>query len=418
MLCGVVALVVTTTFGPPATAQGPADTLRLAEALATAAAANPMLAATRLRADAAAARAPQAGAWPDPQVAFGLMNRPLRGFGTDEPMTMNTIQLTQMVPWPGTLGFGEVRQRALAGAARLDAAEAERQLLARVTAVYADLAATDRSLAIMDRTRDLLRDFLRVSQARYGVGEAVQQDVLQAQVAVARMTEDLTVMEQERTATAARLNGLLGRGATALVPALELPPPGAALPGADSLVTLAAARRPALRASRERVRAAEAGARQARRALYPDVMVSLSYGQRPRFDDMVSFMVGVSIPLWAGRRQLPLRREMDAMREAEDAMAREVATETFALLTELRAEAERARALADLYQTSILPQARAAVEAALSAYRVGRADYMTLVDSEMTVNRYDIELVRLAARWQGAAAAVAALVASDDGGDR
>ncbi len=402
----------------PVAAQQPTDTLRLAEALALAREANPMLAAARLGADVARARAPQAGAWPDPQLVFGLMNRPLAGFGTDEPMTMNTIQLTQMLPWPGKLGFGEARRQALADAAQLDAAEAERQLLARVTGVYADLAAMDRSLTIMSRTRELLRDFFRVSQAMYGVGGAVQQDVLQAQVAVARMTEDITVMEQERVAMAARLNALLGRDATVPIPGLELRPPGMELPSPDSLMVLASASRPALQAARERVRAAEAGSRQARRELYPDVMVSVGYGQRPQFDDMVSLMVGVSIPLWAGSRQLPMRREMDAMRATEDAMARDLTNETFAMLTELRAEAERARALADLYATAILPQARAAVDAALSAYRVGSADYMTLVDSEMTVNRYEIELVRLAARWQRATAQVAALVAGDTGGDR
>jgi outer membrane protein TolC len=68
-----------------------------------------------------------------------------------------------------------------------------------------------------------------------------------------------------------------------------------------------------------------------------------------------------------------------------------------------------------LYQSSILPQARAAVEAALSAYRVGRVNYMTLVESEMTVNRYEIELVRLAAAHHQAAAEIEALVGGEGG---
>jgi outer membrane protein TolC len=112
-----------------------------------------------------------------------------------------------------------------------------------------------------------------------------------------------------------------------------------------------------------------------------------------------------------------MRREMEAMRATEDAMARDLASETYAMLTELRAEAERARRLTALYERDILPQARAAVEAALSAYRVGTADYMTLVESEMTVNRYETELVRLAAAWQRATAAIEALTGAD-GGDR
>jgi cobalt-zinc-cadmium efflux system outer membrane protein len=391
------------------------DTLRLAAAVALAREANPALSAARLRADAAADRVSQAGAWPDPQLAFGLMNRPLWGFGTDEAMTMNTIQLTQTLPWPGTLGFGKARARALASAQRLDADELERQLVAETRAAYAELAAMDRVLVIMRRTRDLLRDLLEVSQTRYAVGATPQQDVLQAQVAIARMTEDITVVEQRRVAGAARLNALLGRDATVPIGGLELSPPGPPLPAADSMMRLAANHRPALLAARDRVAAAEDGYRAARRQLYPDLMISATYGQRPQFGDMGSLMVGLSLPLWAGSRQLPLRRELDALRTAADAAARDRANETFAQLTELRAEAQRARDLADLYTTAVLPQARAAVDAALSAYRVGQVEFTTLIASELTVNNYDIELVRLAAQYHGAVARVVALLGVDLG---
>lgn len=394
---------------PPMQRRMPTDTLRLDSAVALARRANPGLTAMRLRADAAAARVPQAGAWMDPELSVGLMNRPLSGFGADEPMTMNQVQLRQMIPWPGKLGSRQRSMDAMARGSELDAAETEARLVARVTAVYAGLAATDRSLTILERTRDLLRDFLRVTEARYAVGDGLQQDVLQAQIAVAQVTEDLTVMRQGRIAAAARLNALLGRDATVPVAALELPPAGAPLPPVDTLLARATARRPALAAAAARVEAADAAYRAARRELYPDFMVSVGYGQRPAFDDMVSLMVGVTLPLWAGSRQLPARREADAMRAAEEAEHLNLANETFAELTELRAEAERARTLAELYVTSILPQARAAVEAALSAYRVGQVDYMTLVENEMTVNRYEIALVNLSAAWHRAVAGIEAL---------
>jgi outer membrane protein TolC len=56
------------------------------------------------------------------------------------------------------------------------------------------------------------------------------------------------------------------------------------------------------------------------------------------------------------------------------------------------------------------------VESALSAYRVGSVDYMTLVENEMTVNRYEIEIVRLAAEYHRARAEIEALVGGDAGG--
>jgi outer membrane protein TolC len=394
------------------------DTLRLEQAVALVRQDNPRLQASRLMADAAAERISPAGAWSDPTLSFGLMNRPLDGFGTDEPMTMNSIQLSQRFPWPGKLGFAQERAERLADAQALDALELERQLVARVKSVYFRLAFMDRSLTVMRETRDLLRDFLDVSSTRYAVGEGIQQDVLQAQVAVARMTEDITVVEQDRVALTARLNALLGRPATVSVDAVVLPGPAAELPTVDSLLARAAGERPALAAARQRALAAEAGYRSARRQLYPDLTVSLGYGQRPQFTDMASIMVGVSVPIFAGSSKLPLRRELAAEQAAREAQEQDLYNETFAQITELRAEAERAIRLVRLYDQAILPQAEAAVESAFSAYRVGQVDYMTLVENEMTVNRYEIESLRLTAEFQRALAELEALVGGPIGGSQ
>jgi cobalt-zinc-cadmium efflux system outer membrane protein len=129
-------------------------------------------------------------------------------------------------------------------------------------------------------------------------------------------------------------------------------------------------------------------------------------------------MIGVSLPIWAGSRQLPLRREMQARESAAEARARDLYNETFAQLAEQRAQGMRAAALSRLYATAVLPQARAAVEAALSAYRVGRVNYLTLVDDQMTVNRYAIESVRLTAEYDAAVARIDALIGAGVGGAR
>jgi outer membrane protein TolC len=337
------------------------------------------------------------------------MNRPIDGFGTGVQMTMNSVQLSQRFPWPGKLGFAEERARRLSEAERFSASEVELQLLARVKSVYFQTAYVDRAILIMEDTRELLRGFLDVSSTRYAVGEGLQQDVLQAQVAVAQMTEDITVMRQNRLALSARLNALLGREASIPIGPLELGEELPAIGSVDSLIQRAVAARPALRAAQERTRAAAAGYRAARRAVYPDFTVTLGYGERPQFVDLATVMVGVTIPLWAGARQLPLRREMAAIKSMEEARERDLYNETLASIAELHAEAQRARNLLALYADAILPQAQASVESALSAYRVGRVDYLTLIQNELTVNRYEIETVRLRSEYHRAKAELEAL---------
>jgi len=377
-----------------------------------------MLQAERLRAAAAREAVAPAGAWADPQLTLGLMNRPVSGFGAAEPMTMNSLTLTQMVPWPGKLGAAREREDRLAAAAGFDADEAEARLVAEVRSVYYETAFMDRALAIMDDTRRLLRSFLDVSASMYRVGTGRQQDVLQAQVSVARMTEDLTAMTQGRRAMAARLNAMLDRPADVPVGALELPEADSALWSAERLLAAAESGRPVLHAAEARRDASDAGVRAAAREIWPDLMVAVGYGQRPQFGDMATVMVGVSLPVFAGRRQRPMQREQEAMLRMEEARLRALRVETHARLVELSAEAERARALGALYESSVLPQARAAVEASLSAYRVGSVDFMTLVDNQMTVNRYRVARVRLAADYARAVAGIEALLGGIEGSDR
>lgn len=407
----VVGLVATLGVGIPVlAAQAPADTLRIAEAIAIARRDSPFLLAARSGAVAAAERVGPAGALPDPVLSFALMNRPINGFGTDEPMTMNQVQLSQDLPWPGTLSAMRREAGSQAEAQSHAAAEIEAALLAEVLDRYFTLAATDRTLVILERNRDLLRDFFAVSTSRYEVGQAPQQDLLQAQVAVATMTEEIIALAQQRRANAARLNALLGRGAEEMIPAVELPPLGETPPSIDSLMVIAGEQRPAIRAAGARRRAAAAGIEVARRERYPELMLGAAWSQRPAYDDMASLMVGIRLPVRPGSRQQPRVREMEAMAAEADAAALDLTNRTWADLVEARAAVERARALGALYATAILPQATAAVEAALSAYRVGQVDYSTLVESQMTVNRYQIALVQITAEYHQAVTRIDALL--------
>ena len=66
---------------------------------------NPRLEAARQMAAAAAARVDPARTLQDPQVQFGLMNRNLPGFGLQDPLGMNQVQVMQMLPIAGQLGL-------------------------------------------------------------------------------------------------------------------------------------------------------------------------------------------------------------------------------------------------------------------------------------------------------------------------
>jgi cobalt-zinc-cadmium efflux system outer membrane protein len=114
-------------------------------------------------------------------------------------------------------------------------------------------------------------------------------------------------------------------------------------------------------------------------------------------DHMVSLMLGFRLPIWAGSRQLAMRRETRAMRDMAAADLAAMAATTRGRVAELDAEVHRDRTLLQLYRTTVLPQAGATVGSALTAYRVGGVDFMTLLDARMSENRYRQEIARLEA---------------------
>jgi outer membrane protein TolC len=369
--------------------------------------ASPRIAAANALAAAAEARIAPARRPPDPQLQFGLMNRSLPGFGLSDPLGMNQIQLMQMVPFPGKLGLAGRVAAERAGAQRERSAEVGWDTRARAAMEFYEIYRLDRSIAVAQETLRLLRDLGETARTMYGVGQGQQADVLRAQVEIARMDEEITRMQVERVAAAARLNALLDRGADQVVGPPVLPRFPDSLPPLETLTAEAQAGRPMVKAGEADVRSAEAGVRLARREIWPDLTLGVQYGQRPMpegTDHMISLMVGVTVPVFAGSRQLAMRREAEAMRLMASADLEGMRADTRGRVAELYAAVQRSRRLAELYRGTILPQSRATVTSSLSSYRVGAIDFSTLLDNQMTVNRYRQELYQLNAE-QGQALA-------------
>ena len=404
----------------PAPSAGP---LRLADVYRELEARSPRVRAAQAAAQAAEARIGPARRPPDPQIQFGLMNRDLPGFGLNEPLGMNQVQVTQMVPIAGKLGLAARAARAQAAAAGYRATDALWEQRARAAGLFYDLYQTDRSLEVAQETQQLVRQLAGIAGAMYRVGAARQADLLRAQVEVSRMTEEIVRMQAMREGQAAQLNALLDRPATDSVPTPELPAMPEALPPADSLVALALLQRPELHAGEQDVAAAAAAEQRARREIWPDLEVGVVYGQRGMpeggTDRMMSFMLGFSVPIWAGSRQGQMRQEAGAMRRMAEADLGAMQAETRARVVELAAAIRRSDRLSRLYRDTVLPQAAATVTSALAAYQVGQVDFMTVLDNQMAVNRYRTELITLEAEGGRALAELEMLLAAPltDAGD-
>lgn len=373
----------------------PTARIALGDMYRQARAANPRAEAARELASAAQARVPGAKLPPDPELQIGWMNYTLPRFSPMDPLGMTQLQLMQMVPVAGKLGLSGRIAQAQANAAADRARDVDWDVRAQTAMAFYDLYATDRALEVSRQTLRLLHDVLKIAEAMYRVGEGRQADVLRAQVEIARMVEDTVRMTTMRTGMAARLNALLNRGADVGVASPALPVFPESVTPLGTLLAESQTARPMVQAAQRDVEAANAQASLARRELWPDLTVGLQYGQRGSAmgtERMGSLMIGASVPVFAGSRQLRMREEAAAMRRMAEADLAAMRAATRGSVAEAYANLVRARNLAALYRTTIIPQAEATVASALAAYRVGSVDFMTLLDDRMTVNEYRQQL--------------------------
>ncbi len=384
--------------------------LTLKEVLALAESRNPRLRAALHQVQASRAMEPEAGTLPDPMFEVGVMNLALPEFSADMPASMApSFQLTQHFPLAGKRGLRQVMAGQATKALQAGSQETWWQVRREASGAFFTLYQVDRQIEVMSETLDLLRDFETVARSLYAAGSGRQADVLRATVEVARMDAEIQRMQAMRKAGAASLNALLDRPADTPVPTPSLPALPLGVPELQTLTQWAQETRPRLLAMSLGVEQAETMEELAKRSIWPDITVGIQYGLGRMAGDYKSMggaMVGFGLPIHAGKRQYAARDEALAMRLSAEAGLEDARAEIGAEIAMEVAELDRSRSLLALYREDILPQARATVESALNAYRAGTVDFMTLVDAQMAVNRFQGEYFALVSSYGTSLAAL------------
>ena len=414
-----LALFATTTAGAGAATPVALDP-QLRGLLAEALQSNPEIRAARNEAEAARQRVAPAGALDDPMLEAGLINVPTDSWRLNrEDMTMKMLGLAQRLPFPGKRALRrEVAERD-AETAEQGYRETVNRVAREVKLAYLDLALALESVRLLKDTTLVLEQFLRIVESRYSVGQGAQSDVFKAQTQLAKMQEELLRMERERPVMEAELAKLVGRSGTPQFAAL-LPSMGELRLDLEALRETALRQRPQLLALRSVIEKNSASIELARKEYSPDFDVRLQYGQREsmldgtRRPDMVSVMVAINLPIWGKEKVDPRVAEARSMREQAQSMYQAQQNEAFAKLRQQGAIAEQSRQSAVLYDTAILPQARLAVESALSAYRVNRVDFLTLLDSQMSLLNFGIGRAAAAVNLNKALAEIVLLTGAQE----
>ena len=372
-------------------------------AVATAVQENPGLDELRQRMQAAAAVPSQVGSLPDPRISVGAVNVPIDTFALDqEPMTQLLVGITQPLPYPGKLGLRRQMAESEAAAAVESMQEAQLRLVRDVRNTWWELFYLDRAADTVARNRELLGQLVDVARVKYEVGRGLQQDVLLAQVELARLHELAIQIDGLRATTTARMNALLAQPSETL---LVLPATASTalpeVPDQAQLEAQAEESRAWIAQAQHQLDAASAAQELARKEYFPEFGLSASYGWRDGRNadgsqraDFASVMLSVSVPLFASAKQDQLVAQRRAERAARERALADARNRVRADIAAALADYQRVREELMLLDTGILPQTGQAVASMLAGYQVNKVDFLTLIRTQITLYNQEMQ------RWR------------------
>lgn len=377
-----------------------AQTLTYDQALRVAIANAPGVVAGQAGVTAAQSDARAAGSLPDPRLSVGIDNYPVSGppsFSlTRDDMTMGRVGLQQDLTNLAKRHAAQAQARAAIATAEASQVNKLRGVRLGTGQAWIDLAYAERRLVAINVILRSLRVLPSATRAAVAAGTVRPGQTIGTDQAIAALEDrrdELLAAVARARAMLARWTGVSAPQVAGELPALELTPARlrAALPQHPDIISADAG-----------VRRAEADVDAARAEKRPDWGVELAYQRRdPRYGDMVSAGVSMSLPLFARSRQNPriaARQSAQAQAEAErEETRRALAADLEAGLADHQMHHSQWQRARDV----LLPLARKRAELETASYSAGRASLADAIEAKTVLA--DAELTALDREAQVAA---------------
>ena len=370
---------------------------------------NREILAAQKKYEAARQRPSQASSLPEPTVSLGYTSNgaPYPGAGLGRDVTSNAgIMISQEMPFPG--------KQKLRGEIAAKQADAEFQeyltvrlsVTSRLKQAYHELHHAAVGITFIARYQELLQSILRVSEARYATGKSAQQDIFKAQTQFSVFQTQLLRYQQEQRSKQIEINALLNRPLEGTIEAPLDMAPGELPATLEQMLAHARTAAPMLAREQKNIERNELAANLARKDYDPDYTLTGGYFNQGAMPPMYQFRVDFKLPAYFWRKQRAAVTEQEfAVAEARHSYE----ATSVAIQARIRDDytlAETARKLVDLYENSVIPEAKLALESSLASYQAGSLDFvsvfsnfMNVVDNELMyheeVMQFHVALARL-----------------------
>lgn len=307
------------------------------------------------------------------------------GAGSDGTGSPYEVTLTQDVEWAGQRGLRIGAARHGLARASFEVRNAGRLLLADASVAYHRAIAAQRRLALATEVLGLNERLLGAVRTQLREGEISTLEGNLAEIEVGRARARVLGAQREATSAELELKRLSGLGPDSPLRLADTAPAESVLAGpdahmldTDSLVALALARRPDVRARAAATREAETLGALARREAIPNLRLG-TVGEREREggDARFGLAVGLGLPLFNRNQGIVAQRRAEARRAELETRATELLART--QVTDAVRAYRAASDEAAVFETSVLMPAQQNMTLLETAYQAGKVALPTLL---------------------------------------
>ena len=354
---------------------------------------NPDVVAAQKSYEASRQRPTQASSLPDPMISLGYVSvgNPLPGAGLGSQVLSNIgLMYSQELPYPGKLKLrGEIASKE-AEATFQQYQAVQLAVISRLKQAYYRLQYAYAASDLLIRDRELLNKLVNVTQNRYAVGKAAQQDVLKAQTQVSILETRLVKLEQQRLSSEADIDSVLNRRPGSPVGRPEGLNPKELSVTLEELYAAARQNSPMLRRDQKMIERSELSVNSARKEYYPDVTLTGGYFNQGSMAPMYQFQANFKVPVYFWRKQRAgVEEQVSMLSQARQTYESTDQSLHFRIKDDYTM-AQASSKLMKLYAQTVVPQGNMALESSFSTYETGTVDFLSVLTNFTTVLDYEM----------------------------
>lgn len=368
-----------------------------------------------------AARGKVVGAWlpGDPEFGVDVEGQPdLFNFNR----RMDTeYMVMQRIPFPTKLFLKGLIASKEADIAYQRYKEEERGIIWHVEQPYYELYLANRTLEVLQDNQVLLEQLLKAARARYESNQTSQDEVLKAQIELSKNSVEIFSAKQNLHVQEAHFSHLFDVSLETQYELVDSKERSKLSYLRPELERMAAAARPELKVLEKALERARLGRSLTLTDWLPDITARYE-GRQFKGEGSIrehDTFIGITIPVWSLIKGIGGEwRASEEEVKAAEAMYTRIKNEVFLKIHEAHARLKSAENALDVYEASVLPQARQQVEVALASYEAGRTDFLAVIDAQRMLKGIQLEYYKARAEYEMALSDLRLAVGRDLGGER